>query len=582
LESELPDYSYDLGRYTRTITTSSPEAKLWFDRGLIWAYSFNHEEAIRCFEKALDYDQECAMAYWGIAFAKGPNYNKAWRYFDRVDLEQSIPYIRSILRSAHKAAVDATPVERALIDALTARFPTDGVPTDLAEYGRLDLAYADAMRAVYEAHSQDLDVAALFADALLCVRPRGLWELDTGEPTSPGTPEARGVLESAMAQAGGEGHPALAHLYIHLMEMSPYPEIAIPAADRLRRLVPDGSHLSHMVTHIDAACGDWRRVIETSNDAVAADEKFFERESRVLWYRMYRAHNLHNLAYAGMISGQSEIALKAAQRLEEIITPELLKVTSPPMADIGEHFKTILPHVLIRFGRWQEILGLELPGDQELFCSTTAMIHYAQGIAYAVLGRIPEAEKAREKFLEASATVPETRLNTVPVREVELLKVAAAVLDGELEYRKGNFMHAFTHLRRAIGLEDALPYADPPAWLMPVRHAYGALLLEQGHIEEAEAVYRDDLGLGGTLARRRVRPNNVWSLQGLHECLTSLGKHDEASKIVLQRDIALAAADIEVGVSCFCRLSSTREQGESGCCTAYVPHIEAGPPQSCC
>lgn len=523
------------------------------------------------------------MAYWGIAFAKGPNYNKAWRLFDRADLEQSIPYIRSLLGSARKAAADATPVERALIDALTARFPTGGVPTDPEEYRKLDLAYADAMRPVYHAHSQDLDVAALFADALLCVKPRGLWDLDTGEPTSPGTSEARGVLEPAMAQAGGEGHPALAHLYIHLMEMSPYPEIAMHAADRLRRLVPDGSHMSHMVTHIDAACGDWRRVIETSNDAVAADEKFFEREGRVLWYRMYRAHNLHNLAYAGMISGRFEVALRAAQRLEEIITPELLKVTSPPLADLGEHFRTILPHVLTRFGRWQEILELELPGDQELFCSTTAMIHYAQGIAHAVLGRIPEAEKAREKFHEASATVPETRLNTVPVKEVDLLKVAAAVLDGELEYRKGNFDHAFTHLRRGIELEDALPYADPPAWLMPVRHAYGALLLEQGHIEEAEAVYRDDLGLGGTLARRRVRPNNVWSLQGLHECLTSLGKHDEASKIVLQRDIALAAADIEVGVSCYCRLSSASQQGEPSSCNSAAPrNIEAAAQQSCC
>ncbi|MFP3460004.1 tetratricopeptide repeat protein [Arthrobacter globiformis] len=579
----MSDYNYDLGLYNRAVTTSSPEAQLWFDRGLLWAYSFNHEEAIRCFEKALDSDPGCALAYWGIAFAKGPNYNKAWRLFDRVDLEESIPYIRSVIRSAHNAAADATPVERALIEALTARFPVDGVPSDPAEYRKLDLAYADAMRPVYHAHPHDLDVAALFADALLCVRPRGLWDLDSGEPTSPGTDEARGVLEAAMAQPGGDGHPALAHLYIHLMEMSPYPEIAIPAADRLRTLVPDGSHMSHMVTHIDAACGDWRRVIDTSQDAVAADEKFFGRESRVLWYRMYRAHNLHNLAYAGMISGRYEVALSAAQRLEEIITPELLQVTTPPLADIGEHFRTILPHVLIRFGRWQEILELELPGDQELFCSTTAMILYAQSIANAVLGRIPEAEKARDRFLEVSVSVPESRLNTVPVKEIDLLKVAAAVLDGELEYRKGNFNHAFTSLRRAIELEDALPYADPPAWLMPARHAYGALLLEQGRYEEAETVYRDDLGLAGTLARRRVRPNNVWSLQGLYECLTVLGKDDEAKKIVLQRDIALAAADIDVSVSCFCRLSPASQQGEPGCCSTDGPQdIQTDAQQSCC
>jgi tetratricopeptide (TPR) repeat protein len=172
-------------------------------------------------------------------------------------------------------------------------------------------------------------------------------------------------------------------------------------------------------------------------------------------------------------------------------------------------------------------------------------------------------------------------LNTVPVKEVDLLKVAAAMLDGELEYRKGNFDQAFATLRRAIVLEDALPYADPPARLMPVRHAYGALLLEQGHVEEAEAVYRAELGLDGTLARRRVRPNNVWALQGLNECFTRLGKHDEAARINLQRTIALASADVEVGVSCFCRVSSF-DTGEASCCASAAPQPADRTALSCC
>jgi tetratricopeptide (TPR) repeat protein len=572
---------YDLGEHNRQVTTSSPEAQLWFDRGLLWAYSFNHDEATRCFETATSYDPQCAMAYWGIAFAAGPNYNKAWRLFDRADLEATIPHVRATLEKARESARQATPVERELIEALAARFPAGDVPTTLEEFRKLDLAYAEAMRPVYEAHSEDLDVAALFADSLLCVSPRMLWDLDSGEPVGYGTVEAREVLESAMAQPGGERLPALSHLYIHLMEMSPYPEIALPAADQLRGLVPDGSHMAHMASHIDAACGDWRQVIATSKDAVAADEKYFARENRVGWYNMYRAHNLHAQAYAGMISGRSQVALSAALRLEELITPELLQVTSPPLADLGEHFRTILPHVLIRFGRWQDILDLELPKDQELFCATTATILYARGIAYSALGRIAEAETARQEFAAAAANVPESRLNTVPVKEVDLLKVAAAMLDGELEYRKGNFDQAFATLRRAIVLEDALPYADPPARLMPVRHAYGALLLEQGHVEEAEAVYRAELGLDGTLARRRVRPNNVWALQGLNECFTRLGKHDEAARINLQRTIALASADVEVGVSCFCRVSSF-DTGEASCCASAAPQPADRTALSCC
>ncbi|MFB7107768.1 hypothetical protein [Streptomyces sp. NPDC056291] len=220
--------------------------------------------------------------------------------------------------------------------------------------------------------------------------------------------------------------------------------------------------------------------------------------------------------------------------------------------------------MLIRFGRRQDILELELPEDQELFCSTTAVIHYARGVALSALGRIPEAEAARADFTAAAARVPDSRLNSVPAKEADALKVAAAMLEGQLEYRKGNFDEALAALRRAIALEDALPYSDPPAWLQPVRHAYGALLTEQGRPEEAVAVYRADLYLDRTLGRRRTRPNNVWSLHGLHECLTRLGRQNEADQIALQRDIAVAAADVLIAASCFCRLSATCES-PSGC-----------------
>ncbi|MCY1294529.1 hypothetical protein D9M70_438280 [compost metagenome] len=255
-----------------------------------------------------------------------------------------------------------------------------------------------------------------------------------------------------------------------------------------------------------------------------------------------------------MMLGRFQVARDAAARLVKALPDHLLSVSSPPMADWAESHYSAFAHVLIRFGRWEEIIALELPEDRELFCVTVAMILYAKGVAFSALGRLEEAEQARAAFADAVAVVPETRMS-LPNREIDVLKVAAAMLDGEFEYRKGNFDLAYSKLREAIELEDALKYADPRSWLQPVRHAYGALLLEQGHIEEAEAVYRSDLGLDGKLPRPRIHPNNVWSLHGLHECLVRLGRQKEAELIKLQRDIAVASADVQIGASCFCRMS---------------------------
>ncbi|OBJ44804.1 hypothetical protein A5630_15460 [Mycolicibacterium mucogenicum] len=555
-------HPYNLGKYRRKVLTSSPQAQTWFDFGLGWTYGFNPEEAVRCFQRAAELDPNFAMAYWGIAYASGPNYNKAWTRFDQADLVSTVSLAQAALERAFQITGGATLVEQALISALRVRFPTGEVSQQQApDFHVLNCAYAEAMRGVYLNYSTDLDVAALFADALLCVRPRALWDVDSGEPTGYGTIEARKVLEDAMAQPHADDHPALPHLYVHLMEMSPFPEIASGAADRLRRLAPDASHLAHMATHIDAARGDWARVIDSNNDAIAADENYFARESGspVGWYDLYRAHNLNAKAYGSMMAGRLQEAMRSAARLNHLITPELLRVASPPMADWAEAYLTVLPHVLVRFGRWIEILQLQLPADQLLFCSTTAMTWYARGIACAALGSLSEAEAARSNFAVARETVPPSRMASIPVLEMDVLAVAAAMLDGEIYYRRGRFEEAFASLRRAIELEDALPYADPPAWLQPVRHAYGALLTEQGRLDEAVATYRADLGLDGSLARRRTRPNNVWSLQGLHECLTRLGRHNEVAQIAAERDTAMTFADVHIGVSCYCRQSAFPE-----------------------
>ncbi|MGW5787918.1 tetratricopeptide repeat protein [Streptomyces sp. NPDC003757] len=561
------DY-YDLGGHGRPVTTSSPEAQRWFDRGLVWTYAFHHEEAVECFEAAAAADPECAMAHWGIAYALGPNYNKPWEAFDAEELTRAVDRTHAAVERAHGLAGRASPVERALIGALRARYPRASAVQECSVW---NAPYADGMRAVHELAPGDLDVAALYADALMNLTPWQLWDLSTGLPAEGArTTAAKEVLERALAADGGRDHPGLLHLYIHLMEMSPTPEAALTVADRLRDLVPDAGHLQHMPSHLEVLCGDYRRVVSDNDAAIVADEKYRARSGAMNFYTLYRSHNYHFKIYGAMFLGRSETALDTAARLEASIPEELLRVESPPMADWLEGFLAMRVHVLIRFGRWADILALPLPADPGLYCVTTAMLHYARGVALSATGRVTEAEAERASFRAAVARVPESRTlfnNTC----ADLLAIASAMLDGELEYRRGDHAAAFAALERSIELDDSLPYDEPWGWMQPTRHAYGALLLEQGRIPEAEAVYRADLGLDDTLPRPLQHPNNVWALHGLHECLVRLGRAGEARIVAQQLRLAAALADVPVEASCFCRLDTTGPAapagGDAGCCT---------------
>ena len=550
----MDDY-FDLGPYSRTVTTKSPEAQLWFDRGLNWCYGFNHEEAVACFQRSAGADPDCALAYWGIAYAIGPNYNKPWEAFDDADLSRSLEEAHAATQMAMKLLGGATKVEQALIRALPRRYPAADPVEDCNIWND---PYADAMRKVHGAFPEDPDICALFAEALMNRTPWALWDLKTGQPAEgASTVEATEVLETAIArleQAGDARHPGLLHMYIHLMEMSPHPERALRAADDLRDLVPDAGHLRHMPTHIDVLCGLYQDVVVCNERAIVADRKYLAREGAINFYSAYRSHDYHFKLYGAMFLGQFKPALAAAEEMIETLPEELLKVGSPPMADWLEGFVPMKQHVLIRFGRWQEIIAQPLPEDRELFCVTTAMLHYAKAVAHAVLGDVAAAEAEAELFRAAVAAVPETRTlfnNTCQ----DILAIAQDMMTGELEYRKGNHDEAFATLRRAVELDDALPYDEPWGWMQPARHALGALLLEQDRVEEAEAVYRADLGLDATLSRACQHPENVWSLHGFHECLCRLGKTEEAALVKPRLDLALARADVPIKASCFCRLS---------------------------
>ena len=545
----MTDY-YDLGTYSRTVSTNSPEAQLWFDRGLMWCYGYNHEESVRCFKKATEFDPDCIMAYWGIAYASGPNYNKPWEAFDEVDLNKSLTEAYTAAQKARDHAASASAVEKALVEAVQSRYPSDTPADDLSSWND---DYANAMRAVYEAFPDDLEVCTLFAEALMNRTPWALWDLKSGKPAEGAdTLEATTVLERALQQAESEHHPGLLHMYIHLMEMSPHPERALRVSDHLRGLVPDAGHLEHMPTHIDVLCGHYDHVVSSNSTAIVADRKYLEREGALNFYSLYRCHNYHFKLYGAMFLGQYQPALDAANEMIETLPEELLKVESPPMADWAEGFVPMKMHVLIRFGKWQEIIDEPLPENQALFCVTTAMIHYAKGVAHASTGNVAAAEEHEQLFEAAFARVPDTRY-VFNNKCVDILVVAGEMLNGELEYRRGNFERAFEHLRNSVELDDTLPYDEPWAWMQPARHALGALLLEQHRIEEAEAVYRADLGLDKTLSRACQHPDNVWSLHGLHECLRRLDKNGEAVMVKLRLDLANARADVPIKASCYCR-----------------------------
>ncbi|KAL2823816.1 hypothetical protein BDW59DRAFT_148376 [Aspergillus cavernicola] len=564
------DPYFDLGTLGRKVSTSSHEAQIWFNRALVWTYCFNHDEAIACYRQAIAHDENCAMAYWGVSFCSGSNYNKTWALFDEKDrvnaITQCYAFSQEALARATNDAVVVSDWEQALIRALATRYPNDDPSRDLPACSR---AYADAMREVYTAFGrEDFDIITLFADALMNCAPRKLYDPSTGLPihSSP-VFEVKDLLERALKMPGVEKHPGPAHMYIHLMEMSATPEAALPAAELIREMFPDTGHTYHMPAHIDVLVGDYRRAVEYNLKATVADDKYFRLNGGLTFYSYYRLHDYHSLIYAAMLGGKSKAALEATDRMEATITEEILRVETPALANWMEFFKAVRVHVLIRFGMWEELKRLDPLEDTALYCVTNVMRHYGKGIAYAATSQLKEADKERELFRAASKLVPPTRLD-FPNKITDILKVASAMLDGEIEYRRGNYETAFSKLQEAITLEDELPFAEPWGWMLPARHAYAALSLEQGRIERAAQAYAEDLGLAPTPKRAHQHPNNVWALHGYHECLGLLGRHAEGSIIKKQLALALVEADVEITSSCFCRLGNLPCSGKpkvNGC-----------------
>jgi tetratricopeptide (TPR) repeat protein len=343
------------------------------------------------------------------------------------------------------------------------------------------------------------------------------------------------VLEQALERWPND--PALRHLYIHAVEASSNPARALPAANRLRNAMPGAGHLVHMPTHIDVLLGDYDTVIKTNQRAIAVDNQFLEREGAMNFYTLYRVHCYHFVVYGAMLAGQRETALTAARQLVQQVPEQLLRAQT----DFLDSFMGTPYHAQVRFGDWEGIL--REPEPAEYLPVTRSLRHYARGLAFAATGRVAEAEAEQQAFLRQRDAVPETSMQ-FNNRSLDILAVAEVMLAGEIAYRRGEYERAFELLREAVRRDDSLNYDEPWGWMQPARHALGALLLEQGQLQEAEAVYREDL---------RRRPHNVWALRGLTEALVRQGKSKEAAGLAAELGAAAKLADIPIDRSCFCR-----------------------------
>ena len=524
---EAPPLFAGLGKHTRPVVTSSPDAQKYFDQGLNFLFAFNHDEAIRSFRHAAALDPNCAMAHWGVAVANGPHINNPVVPPDRAKSAWDA------LKLAREKSKDASEADQALIAALASRY-ADPQPEDRS---KLDQAYAKAMKAVWERFPKDADIGALYAESLMDLRPWDLWTED-GKP-QPETPEVVATLDAV--QELNADHPLALHLYIHAIEASPTPEKASKAADRLRMLTPGLGHLVHMPSHIDVRCGRWQAAVEANLRAIATDGKYAKTVPEQEFYRLYMAHNYHMLAFASMMQGESKRALDSVRQMLAGVPKEWVVV--PANAAIADGFVASPLEVMKRFGKWDDIL--KEPKPPEIFPIAQTMWHHTRAVAYAAKGEAAKAREEQKAFREAAKKVKEeaTFGNN---KATDLFAVGEDMLEGEILVREGKMDAAIKSLRSAIAKEDTLRYSEPPDWVIPVRHALGAFLLKAGKPVEAEAVYREDL---------RRWPNNGWSLFGLAASLDAQGKKVEAAQVRAKFDEAWKHADVKIPSSCYCQTS---------------------------
>jgi tetratricopeptide (TPR) repeat protein len=512
-----------LGDFHRAVSTTSPEAQRYFDQGMRLLWAFNHDEATRSFAEAARLDPGCGMCFWGVALTVGPNYNMAMMAQSRATVAVEA------LRNAERDAAKGTPVEQALIGALAKRYPS-AAPLDPANEGPVLSAYAAAMKDVAARFPDDADVQVLYAESMMNLNPWKLWTAD-GKP-APGTEDIVATLQSVLKR--DPMHPGANHYFIHAMEASPHPEIAVPSAERLRGMMPAAGHLQHMPAHIMQRVGRYEDAAEANREGAKADVDYFAKAKPLDYYAMYTAHNYQFLAFSTAMEGRRAETMDAVGKARDTIPTEML--LGMPGVDWS---MTQSYAAKVRFGMWDAMVAEPAP-DARLPGLTGGYL-YAKAVAQAATGRVDEAKATvgeLEKLSNATPADVPAGFNTAR----DMFAIGGLVAKARIAAAEGRSAEALAMLRDAVAKEDLTAYDEPADWFFPVRHVLGAELLKAGNAAEAEAVYRKDLDRD---------PHNGWALYGLAQALRAQQKTAEAGEIDRQFQQAWSKADVTLTASAF-------------------------------
>jgi len=493
-----------LGNWHHPIATSNPEAQKFFDQGLTLVYSFNKHEALRAFRKAAELDPRAAMAYWGESMALGPYINMDGD--PDVQMKTSCDAVQTGLKIAADGSAD-----RAWLDAAGSRCPSFADPSK----------YIRAMHDLAVRWPDDPDLQTLYAEALM-IPVRWKWYGQDGKP-APGVAEAESVLEAVMRRH--PQHPGANHLYIHIVESSPSPERAVPSAQKLMAIVPSAGHMVHMPGHIWFATGDFTAAIATNERAVEVDRKYVAEEGLMGGYGMYVLHNMQFLVYGHAMQGNAAETRKAAREMSDAIRQHA------GMGEMAEVMNTWVTLNQLRANLWDDTLQLAKPNAPP----SIAVWHLARGISFAMKGQPGQARKEQAEFEKIRGTL-DRNAQWDTNRFGDVMDLASVVLDARLESSPAR---AVPKWKRAVAMQDALVYDEPPAWYYPVRESLGGALLLSGDAAGAEAVFREGM---------RRSPNNGRMLFGLLESLKTQKKTDAARWAQGELNSAWRVADIQLRV----------------------------------